>query len=172
MFCAGHEVESWSRFWNYVWSMIWVLSFGEMLMFGWDFEENALSRFWRWSLIKICVWTCDMTQLVTLERWTQPSGPLCLWQCLFCILRRLMSWPIIKTYLWRSQASDWSERDKTVHLAPRCLMQPTNTQWICKYAERTFLHFQPILLEFISFLSKQQCASFLRLSLRLGFSNC
>ena len=49
-------------------------------MFGWDFEENALSRFWRWSLIKICVWTCDMTQFFTLERWTQPTGPLCLWQ--------------------------------------------------------------------------------------------
>ena len=34
----------------------------EMVMFGWDFEVNAWSRFWRWSLIKICVWTCDMTK--------------------------------------------------------------------------------------------------------------
>ena len=50
-------------------------------MLGSDFEVNAWSRFWRWSLIKICVWTCDMTQFFTLERWTQPSGPLCLWQC-------------------------------------------------------------------------------------------
>ena len=37
-------------------------------------------------MIKICVWTCDMTstwgpQEVTSARWTQPSGPLCLWQC-------------------------------------------------------------------------------------------
>ena len=30
------------------------------------------------NLIKIYVWTCDMT-----SRWTQPSGPLCLWQCLW-----------------------------------------------------------------------------------------
>ena len=28
-------------------------------MFGWDFEDDAWSRFWRWNLIKICVWTCD-----------------------------------------------------------------------------------------------------------------
>ena len=30
-------------------------------MFGWDFEVNAWSRFWRWNLIEICVKTCDMT---------------------------------------------------------------------------------------------------------------
>ena len=29
-------------------------------MIGWDFEVDAYSRFWRWHLIKICVWTCDM----------------------------------------------------------------------------------------------------------------
>ena len=34
-------------------------------------------------MIKICVWTRDMTPKVTLARWTQSSGPLCLWQC-FC----------------------------------------------------------------------------------------
>ena len=28
-------------------------------MFGWDFEDDAWSRFWRWNLMKICVWTCD-----------------------------------------------------------------------------------------------------------------
>ena len=53
------------------------------MTFGWDFEVNAWSRFWRWNLIKICVWTCDMTYTctqVTLVSWTQPSGPLCLWQ--------------------------------------------------------------------------------------------
>ena len=35
------------------------------------------------DVIKICVWTLDMTSKVTLARWTQLSGPLCLWQC-FC----------------------------------------------------------------------------------------
>ena len=32
-------------------------------MFGWNFEINTWSRFWRWSLTKICVWTCDMTPI-------------------------------------------------------------------------------------------------------------
>ena len=39
------------------------------------------TRFWRLNLIKICeivIWL----QEVTLARWTQPSGPLCLWHCL------------------------------------------------------------------------------------------
>ena len=29
-------------------------------MFGWDFEVDAWLGFWRWNLIKLCVWTCDM----------------------------------------------------------------------------------------------------------------
>ena len=29
-------------------------------MFGWDFEDYAWSRFWRWDLIRIFVWTCHM----------------------------------------------------------------------------------------------------------------
>ena len=41
-----------------------------MFMFGWHFEVYTCSRFWRWNLINICV------------IWTQPLGPLCLWQCL------------------------------------------------------------------------------------------
>ena len=31
-----------------------------MLMFGWDFEVNAKSRFWNWNFVKNCVRTCDM----------------------------------------------------------------------------------------------------------------
>ena len=31
-------------------------------MFGWDFEVDAWSKIWRGNLIKICVWTCDMTK--------------------------------------------------------------------------------------------------------------
>ena len=42
---------------------MWILKW----MLGRDFEDE--------------VWTCDMTKKVILERWTQPSGPLCLWQC-------------------------------------------------------------------------------------------
>ena len=42
--------------------VFWIPSLVELVMFSWDFEVNAGSRFWRWSLIKIWVWTCDMTQ--------------------------------------------------------------------------------------------------------------
>ena len=58
-----YQVESWSRFRS--------LCLVEMLMFGWDFVVDAWSRFWRWNLTKICI------------RTTQPSGPLCIWQCLY-----------------------------------------------------------------------------------------
>ena len=53
-------------------------------MFGRDFEVDAWSIFWRWNFIKICGRTCDMTKISyfgILVSWTQPSGPLCLWQC-------------------------------------------------------------------------------------------
>ena len=51
------------------------------LMFGWDFEVDAWSRFWRWNLIKICVWTCDMNStlgsVVPLAMfWVQYASPL------------------------------------------------------------------------------------------------
>ena len=52
-------------------------------MFGWDFEVDARSRFWR-CLIKMCVWTCDMTQ-------RSYFGSLCLWQC-FSFKCRDFSW--------------------------------------------------------------------------------
>ena len=51
-----------------------------MLTFGWDFEVDAWSRFWRWNLIEICVRTCDIRSYFGKN--TQPSGPLFLWQCL------------------------------------------------------------------------------------------
>ena len=32
----------------------------ERPMSGWDFEVDAWSRFWRWNMTRVCVWTCDM----------------------------------------------------------------------------------------------------------------
>ena len=60
--------------------LVWFLNLFERLIIGW--EVDASSRFWRWNLIKICVWTCIWPTVVTLVSWTQPSGPLCLWQCI------------------------------------------------------------------------------------------
>ena len=40
-----------------------------------DSEDEMCSRF----VLELVIWP----QEVTLARWTQPSGPLCLWQCLY-----------------------------------------------------------------------------------------
>ena len=77
----GYEDYSWSRFWSYVWSRFWSLSLVEMLIFGWGFEVAAWSRIWRWNLIKICWELVIWSKEVTFVSRTQPSGPLCLWQC-------------------------------------------------------------------------------------------
>ena len=47
-----------------------------MLMFAWDFEVDASSRFWSRFVFDILLWP----KQVTLMCWTQPLGPLCLWQ--------------------------------------------------------------------------------------------
>ena len=65
----------------------------------WCLVEKLIlkSRFWRWNLIKLCeivIWP----QEVTLVRWTQPSGPLCLWQCFF----------ILSVYAFLSKNELWS----------------------------------------------------------------
>ena len=44
-----------------------------------DPEDENWSRF----VIELVIWP----QEVTLARWTQPSGPLCLWQCLLTVGR-------------------------------------------------------------------------------------
>ena len=59
MLGCGYEVHSWLRFW---FGLVKIkFKFCQMVMFGWDFEVDARSRFGR-CLIKICVWTCDMTK--------------------------------------------------------------------------------------------------------------
>ena len=66
--------------WNKVWSRFWSLSLVEMLMFCWDFEVDAWSRYLD---SEDEIWSRFVFELVwTLVNWTQPSPPLCLWQCL------------------------------------------------------------------------------------------
>ena len=52
-----------------------------MLMFGWDFllmlSRDSEDEMWSRFVFELVIWP----QGVTLVRWTQPSGPLCLWQC-------------------------------------------------------------------------------------------
>ena len=64
-------------------------------MFGWgvDSEDEFCSRF----VFDIVIWP----QEVTLVRWTQLSGPLCLWQCLILSIvnRCYRHSPVTKAHL-------------------------------------------------------------------------
>ena len=50
-------------------------------MLGQDSEDEIWSRF----MFEFVIWPQD----VTLVRWTQSSGPLCLWQCLISLWSRI-----------------------------------------------------------------------------------
>ena len=58
------------------------LSFEEMLTFGWYFllmlSRDSEDEMWSRFMFELLKWL----QNATLARWTQSSGPLCLWQCL------------------------------------------------------------------------------------------
>ena len=53
-------------------------------LFGWDFLlmlcQDSEDEMWSRFIFELLIWL----QEVTLARWTQPSGPLCIWQC-YCI---------------------------------------------------------------------------------------
>ena len=50
-------------------------------MFGWDFllmlSRDSEDKMWSRFLFELLIWL----QEATLAKWTQSSGPLCLWQC-------------------------------------------------------------------------------------------
>ena len=101
-FCSDPEHKVWSIFWRWSFSKIWKLKSifccwckvvviklnlgrDSEARFGQDFEAIVL---WRgWCLVEILklmlgqnseIWSRFVFELVI---WTQPSGPLCLWQC-------------------------------------------------------------------------------------------
>ena len=92
LFFAVHISEGGSYWLNWFgsWGLVIELNFGS------DFEHKVWSRFWSWSSGKIFELEfgqhfaagndiCRVMKLNlgcdTLVSWTQPSGPLCLWQC-------------------------------------------------------------------------------------------
>ena len=78
------EVDVQAKFWNWSLVSILLLRLGEVMkwMFGQDFEVKVWSKCWCLvkilNLIKICVRT-------------QPSGPLCLWQCFLQTLTTILA---------------------------------------------------------------------------------
>ena len=60
-------------------------------MFAWNFEVDAWSRFWRWNLIKICVWIRDMTSRCYFGYMNSILGsvvPLAMFLKLYCQVHR------------------------------------------------------------------------------------
>ena len=109
-FCSDFEHKVWSRLrsWSlgkiWSWSLVNILLFcrGYELNLSWDsklgldkilnfkFSRDAdvWLRFWSWCLVEIIkmkfdqdLWKNLRPKEVTLVSRTQPSGPLCLWQC-------------------------------------------------------------------------------------------
>ena len=77
-------------------------------MFGWDFllmlSRDSEDEMWSRFMYELLIWL----QEVTLARWTQPSGPLCLWQC-FNTLE-----PLWKSALHHTQISPTSENESYI----------------------------------------------------------
>ena len=68
-FCSDFKPKGWSKFWSRSSGKTLKLEFVQhFVLFCRVYEEESWSRFWL---------------QVTLARWTQPSGPLCLWQCFY-----------------------------------------------------------------------------------------
>ena len=83
------EVEVQAKFWNWSLVSILLLRLGEVMkwMFGQDFEVKVWSKCWCLvEILNIGIWSRYVKELVSLVSRTQPSGPLCLWQCLIISL--------------------------------------------------------------------------------------
>ena len=69
-------------------------------MFGWDFEVDAWSRFLRWNLIKIFVWTCDMNS--TLGS-VVPLAMFLIYQW-----HLVINWVLVNGLYWNTSEVDWT----------------------------------------------------------------
>ena len=70
----------------------------ERLVFGWDFEVDAWSKFW--NLIKICVWTCDMNS--TLGS-VVPLAMFLIYQW-----HLVINWVLVNGLYWNTSEVDWT----------------------------------------------------------------
>ena len=98
-FCRDFEVEFKARFEAGVWSVfaadvlqrLWswilvekILKLGliNILKFNFSWDVHVWLRFWSWYLFEILKMKFDQDLCRNLL-WTQPSGPLCRWQCFY-----------------------------------------------------------------------------------------
>ena len=151
MFCKGNEVESWSRFWIQVWSISWILSLVRMLMFA-DFEilklmlcQYSEDKIWSNFVFELVIWL----KQVTLVNRTQPSGPFCLWQCLYFVFVSVsttmagacVSYKATRVHCpfcqtasttgWLVEQTLVSKPELESVLCPLTLLQVLHTSWFC-----------------------------------------
>ena len=83
--------DAWLRLWSSILVEIPKLGLVKIMKFKFSRNAEIWLRFWSWCLVDILEMkfdqnlckNFDMTKEVILVSRTQPSGPLCLWQCLF-----------------------------------------------------------------------------------------
>ena len=90
-FWSVFAVDAWWRLWSFI--LVEILKLGLVKILKFKFSRNAeiWLRFWSWCLVDILEMkfdqnlckNFDMTKEVILVSRTQPSSPLCFWQCLF-----------------------------------------------------------------------------------------
>ena len=98
--------DAWLRLWSFI--LVEILKLGLVKILKFKFSRNAeiWLRFWSWCLVDILEMkfdqnlckNFDMTKEVILVSRTQPSSPLCLWQCLFLAPSGALI--AIPTYYW------------------------------------------------------------------------
>ena len=89
--CQYFAAHRWLRIWRLF--LVEILKLGLVKILKFKFSRNAeiWLRFWSWCLVDIMEMkfdqnlckNFDMTKEVILVSRTQPSSPLCFWQCLF-----------------------------------------------------------------------------------------
>ena len=79
--------------WNSILVKILKLGLVKILKLKFYGEADVWLRFWRWCLVEILKMKFDQDLC---KIWTQPSGPLCFWQCFLRISLSLMARSFMK----------------------------------------------------------------------------
>ena len=123
----------------------WSSGLVEMSMFSWDFEVDSEDEIWLRSLLELVSWPKE----VTLVNRTQPSGPFCLWQCLYFVFVSVsttmagacVSYKATRVHCpfcqtasttgWLVEQTLVSKPELESVLCPLTLLQVLHTSWFC-----------------------------------------
>ena len=106
-------------------------------------EVDVWLRFWSWCLVEILKMKFDQdTYVFELVIWTQPSGPLCLWQLFVVTVINMLTLGIRRTciifrYIW-----NWFEAVSATAILQLCARRdPKRQLWNQKWPAMTSLPF-------------------------------